>query len=305
MNIFVARELVNMKVGLVTYTPEKVEGFDLHVYYAKWVDGSVFPAASEMQNDVTCFCDAKAVRENPSIVAISKNGLALRKNRKANLAFDFVCPTNPEYQAKVLNYVDELGKEKIQGVTLNLYHFPEEEFCVCPRCVDLWRQSGLNWTEWRTQTITKFVGEAKRRVKGTFAVEMFPDPVLARERFGIDFNQIAAYVDYFHVPLSARDYTTMYWVDLLTRDFIKILKKPVVLELSAEMLNDEKADALLKTMAYVSRHDLKGILLLVHNSENAKQICRFAVKNSEFREWLKKYEFTEMSRIVENWATIY
>ena len=305
MNIFVARELVNMKVGLVTYTPEKVEGFDLHVYYAKWADGSVFPAANEMQNDVTCFCDAKAIREDPSIVAISKNGLALRKNRKANLAFDFVCPTNPEYQAKVLNYVDELGKEKIQGVTLNLYHFPEEEFCVCPRCVDLWRQSGLNWTEWRAQTITKFVGEAKRRVKGTFAVEMFPDPVLARERFGIDFNQIAEYVDYFHVPLSARDYTTMYWVDLLTRDFIKILKKPVVLELSAEMPNDEKAEALLKTMAYVSRRDLQGILLLVHNSENARQICRFAVKNSEFREWLKKYEFTEMSQIVENWATIY
>ena len=294
-----------MKIGLVTYTPERVEGYDPHVYYAKWVDGSVFPAAREMQNDITCFCDAKAIRENPTLVAVSKNGLALRKNKKANLAFDFVCPTNPEYQAKVLDYVDELGKEKIQGVTLNLYHFPEEEFCVCPRCVELWRRSGLNWTEWRAQTITRFVGEAKRRVKGTFAVEMFPDPVLARERFGIDFNQIAAYVDYFHVPLSARDYTTMYWVDLLTRDFIKILKKPVVLELSAEMPNDEKADALLKTIAYVSRRDLQGILLLVHNSENARQICRFAVKNSEFREWLKKYEFTEMSQIVENWATIY
>jgi hypothetical protein len=294
-----------MKVGILTYTPEKVEGFDLHVYYAKWADGSVFPPAREMQNDITCFCDAKAIRENPTLVAVSKNGLALRKNKKANWAFDFVCLTNPEYQAKVLDYVDELGKEKIQGVTLNLYHFPEEEFCVCPRCVELWRRSGVNWTEWRAQTITRFVGEAKRRVKGTFAVEMFPDPVLAKERFGIDFNQIAAYVDYFHVPLSARDYTTMYWVDLLTRDFIKILKKPVVLELSAEMPNDEKADALLKTIAYVSRRDLQGILLLVHNSENARQICRFAVKNSEFREWLKKYEFTEMSRIVENWATIY
>jgi len=305
VNIFVARKLRNMKVGLVTYTPEKVEGFDLHVYYAKWADGSTFPAASEMQNDVTCFCDAKAIREDPSIVAVSKNGPALRKNRRVNLPFDFVCPTNPEYQAKVLDYIEGLCKEKVEGVTLNLYHFPEEEFCVCPRCVELWRQSGLNWTQWKTQTITEFIREAKERVKCGFAVEIWPDPVLAKERFGLDFDQIAEYVDYFHVPLSARDYTTMYWVDLLTRDFIKTLKKPVVLELSAEMPNDEKAEALLKTMAYVSRHDLKGILLLVHNSENARQICRFAVKNSEFREWLKKYEFTEMSRIVENWATIY
>ena len=294
-----------MKIGLVTYTPERVEGYDPHVYYAKWVDGSVFPPAREMQNDITCFCDAKAIRENPTLVALSKNGLALRKNKKANLAFDFVCPTNPEYQAKVLDYVDELGKEKIQGVTLNLYHFPEEEFCVCPRCVELWRRSGLNWTEWRAQTITKFIGEAKRRVKGTFAVEMFPDPVLAKERFGIDFNQIAAYVDYFHVPLSARDYTTNYWVDLLTRDFIKTLRKPVVVELSAEMLNDEKSEALLKTMAYISRYNLEAILLLVHDAENARQVARYAVNNADFREWLKKYEFTEMNQIVDDWAKVY
>jgi hypothetical protein len=294
-----------MKVGLVTYTPEKVEGFDLHVYYSKRADGSVFPAAREMQNDVTCFCDARAIREDPSIVAVSKNGPALRKNRKINLPFDFVCPTNPEYQAKVLDYIEGLGREKIQGVTLNLYHFPEEEFCVCPRCVELRRQSGLNWTEWRAQTVTDFLKEAKSLVKGAFAVEMFPDPVLAKERFGIDFGRIAELVDYFHVPLSSRDYLTNYWVDLLARDFVKVLKKPVVVELSAEMLTDEKTDALLKTVAYLSRHNLMGVLLLVHDSENARQVCRYAVNNSDFHEWLRKFEFTEMTRIVNDWAKLY
>jgi hypothetical protein len=294
-----------MKVGLVTYTPEKVEGFDLHVYYAKWADGSAFPAARNMQNDVTCFCDAKAIRDDPSIVAVSKNGPALRRNRKINVPFDFVCPTNPEYRAKVLDYIEGLSKEPIQGVTLNLYHFPEEEFCVCPRCVEMWRQSGLNWTERRAQTITDFLKEAKSLVKGAFAVEMFPDPVLAKERFGIDFERIADLVDYFHVPLSSRDYLTNYWADLLARDFLKILRKPVVVELSAEMLTDEKTDALLKTMAYLSRHSLMEMLLLVHDSENARQVCRYAVNNSAFREWLKKYEFTEMSRILDDWAKLY
>jgi len=291
-----------MKMGLVTYAPEKVEGFDLHVYYSKWADGSVFPAAKNMQNDVTCFCDAKAIREDPSLVAISKNGPALRKNRKINVPFDYVCPTNPKYRARVFEYIKELDRENIQGVTLNLYHFPDEEFCVCPRCVELWRQSGLNWTEWRAQTITNFLKEAKSLFHGTFAVEMFPDPVIAKERFGIDFESIAPLVEYFHVPLSSRDYFTNYWVDLLTRDFLKILKKPVVVELSAEMLTAEKADALLKTVAYLSRHDLMGVLLLVHDSENAKQVCRFAVNNGAFREWLKKFEFTEMTRIVDEWA---
>ena len=294
-----------MKIGLVTYSPEKVEGFDLHVYYSKWADGSAFPAARNMQNDVTCFCDAKAIREDPSLVAVSKNGPALRRNRKINVPFDFVCPTNPEYRTKVLNYIEGLSKEKIQGVTLNLYHFPEEEFCVCPRCVELWRRSGLNWTEWRAQTITKFLKEAKSLVKGTFAVEMYPDPVLAKERFGIDFGRIAELVDYFHVPLSSRDYFTNYWVDLLARDFLKILKKPVVVELSAEMLTDEKTEALLKIVAYLSRHNLMGVLLLVHDSENAKQVCRYAVNNGEFREWLRKYEFAEMTRIVDEWAKLY
>lgn len=294
-----------MKIGLVTYTPEQVEGFDLHVYYSKWADGQVFPAAKNMQNDVTVFCDAKAIREDPSIVALSNGGPALRRNRKSNLAFDFVCPTYPQYRAKVLDYIESLSKEKIVGVTLNLYHFPDQEYCVCPRCSEERKKSGLDWTEWRAQTVTEFVREAKAKVKGTFAVEIYPDPVLAKERFGLDLNAIGELVDYFHVPLSSRDYLTNYWVDLITRDFVATLKKPVVVELSAEMPADEKLDALLKTVAYISRHKLDAVLLLVHNSENARQIAKFAVQNSDFREWLDKYEFTEMKRIVDNWAKIY
>ena len=294
-----------MKIGLVTYTPEKVEGFDLHVYCSKSADGQAHTAAEDMQNDVTCFCDAKAIREDPSIVAMSKSGPALRKNRRFNLPFDYVCPTNQQYQSKIFEYINALNRNHIRGVTLNLYHFPEEEFCVCPRCVHHWQQSGLNWTQWRSSVVTKFIGDARKNVTGEFAVEMFPDPLLAKERFGIDFELIANIVDYFHVPLSARDYLTNYWVDLLTRDFLKTLKKPVVVELSAEMLNDEKTGALLKTMAYLSRHDLKGLLLLVHDSENARQVCRHAVENTEYREWIEKFGFENMSHIVDYWATIY
>ncbi len=294
-----------MQIGLVTYKPEKVEGYNLHVYYSKWADGQAFPAAEGMQNDVTVFCDAKAIRENPSRVAMSNTGPALRKNRRSNLAFDFVCPTEPEYRAGVLDYIEGLSKENILGVTLNLYHFPDQEYCVCPRCVGHWKQSGLNWTQWRAQTVTKFVAEAKARVKGTFAVEIYPDPVLAKERFGLDLNAIGDLVDYFHVPLSSRDYFTNYWAVTLARDFAASLKKPVVIELSAEMPTDEKLDALLKTVAYVSRHKVDAVLLLVHDSENARQVCRFAVQNRDFRSWLVKYDFAEMSRIVDDWAKIY
>ena len=296
---------MGMKIGLVTYKPEHVEGYDLHVYYSKWADGQVFPAATGMQNDVTVFCDAKSIREDPSIVSISEGGPALRRNRKSNLAFDFVCPTHPGYRQKVYDYLDSLSKQDIIGVTLNLYHFADQEYCTCPRCTEQRQKRGLNWTEWRAQTVTAFLKEAKTHCKGTFAVEMYPDPVLAKERFGLDFKAIAELVDYFHVPLSSRDYFTNYWVDTIVRDFVATLKKPVVVELSAEMPTDEKLDALLKTVAYISRHNLEAVLLLVHDSENAREIARFAVHNSDFREWIERYEFTKMQRIVDCWAKIY
>jgi hypothetical protein len=294
-----------MQIGLVTYKSEKVEGYDLHVYYSKSADGQAFPAAKDMQNDVTVFCDAKAIREDPSLVAMSNMGPALRKNKRSNLAFDFVCPTHPDYKTKTLNYIENLSKENIMGVTLNLYHFPDQDYCVCPRCVELWKQSGLNWTQWRAQTVTQFLREAKAKVKGIFAVEIYPDPVLAKERYGLDLEAIAGLVDYFHVPLSSRDYLTNYWTIMLARDFAASLKKPVIVELSAEMPTDEKLEALLKTVAYVSRHKVDAVLLLVHDSENARQVCRFAVQNRDLRDWLEKYDFGEMSRIVDGWAKLY
>ncbi len=294
-----------MKIGLVTYKPECVEGFDPVVYYSKWVDGQAFPAAIGLQNDVSVFCDAKAIREDPTLVSVSKIGPALRRNRKSNLVFDYVCPTNPVYRAKVYDYLDNICKRDIAGVTLNLYHFADQEYCTCARCTGLYNKSGLDWIEWRAKTITDFLKEAKTHTKGTFAVEMFPDPVLAKERFGLDFDAMGELVDYFHVPLSSRDYFTNYWVDTITRDFVATLKKPVVVELSAELPTDEKMDALLRTIAYISRHDLMAVLLLVHDSENARQVAKYAVHNQELREWFTQNNFEKILKIVDEWAKLY
>ena len=294
-----------MKIGLVTYKPEHVEGFDPHVYFCKWVDGQSFPAAKGMQNDVTVFCDAKSLREDPSLVSVSKLGPALRRNKKSNLVFDFVCPTHPGYRAKIFRYLDDVCKEDIAGITLNLYHFADQEYCTCPRCTEQQQKSGLSPIEWRAKTITAFLKEAKAHTKGPFAVEMFPDPVLAKQRFGIDFDAIAELVDYFHVPLSSRDYFTSYWVDTIVRDFVAILKKPIVVELSAELPTDDKLDALLRAIAYLSRHNIEAVLLLVHDSENARQVARYAVQNTDFRQWLEVNEFTKMQKIVDAWAKLY
>ena len=79
----------------------------------------------------------------------------------------------------------------------------------------------------------------------------------------------------------------------------------MVVELSGEMLTTEKTDALLKTIAYLSRHNLIGVLLLVHDSESARQIAKYAVHNPEFKEWLDNNEFFEMQEIMKRWSKVY
>ena len=293
-----------MKIGTVIYEPATVEGFDFSFYYVKRADGAVGKPAKDMFNDITCFADAKTIRERPELVAISKNGAATRTNKFFNLPWDFVCPTNEEYRAYLLRFIENTSKEDVKGVVLNLYHFPEEGFCACERCLKQQRESGLNGIEWRAQVVTDFVGSAKELVTQSFAIEIWPDPVLAKERFGLDFDALAKYVDFFHVPLSSQNYLTMYWVDTLTRGFKKLLKKPLYIELSAEVLGEIETKALLRTMAYVSRHDVDAILLLVHTAKQAEEICRKAVQDINFRNWLDKFGFGTMAKIVERWEKI-
>jgi hypothetical protein len=294
-----------LKIGTVIYEPISVEGFDISVYYSKRVDGLLGKPAKDMYNDITCFVDAKSIRQKPELVALSHNGPATRTNKTFSLPWDFVCPTNEEYQTQVLNFIEDTAKEAVKGVILNLYHFPEEGFCTCDRCSKKQRESGLDWLDWRAWTVTDFIKRAKKLVKQPFGIEIWPDPILAKERFGLDFNALADYVDFFHVPLSAHNYMTMYWVDTLTRDFKKMLEKPIFIELSAEISRPLETKALLRTVAYISSHDVEAVLLLVHDAERAKEICKTAVNDSNYRSWLEKFGFENMNKIIEKWEKIY
>jgi hypothetical protein len=294
-----------LKIGTVIYEPTIVDGFDMNVYYSKRVDGVLGKPEKGMYNDITCFVDAKAIREKPELVAVSPNGPATRTNKAYTLPWDFLCPTNEKYRTHVLNFIKETAKEDVEGVTLNLFHFPEEGFCTCPRCQRLHKESGLDWLDWRAQTVTDFLKQARRLVTKRFGIEIWPDPVLARERFGLDFDAIAEYVDFFHVPLSAHNYVTLYWADTLTRDFVKMLKKPVFIELSAEIPREVETRAMLRAVAYISRLNVEAILLLVHDAERAKDICKTAVNDSNYRGWLEKFGFENMNKIIDRWEKIY
>ena len=294
-----------MKIGSLVYEPKAVKGFDLMVYYLKHTDGTVGAPAKDMYNDISCFADARTAREKPEWVAVSETGAALRKNKILNLPWDYLCPTNEQYQSHVLNLITQITEEDVKGIILNLYHFPEEGFCTCKRCTKLWKQSGLDWFEWRSKIVTDFVKRAKQLTKRIFAVEIWPDPVLAKERFGLDFNALARYIDFFHVPLSAHNYLSSFWFDTLARDFRKILRKPVYIELIAETHSKLETEVLFKTMAYVSRHNIEAILLLTHTAHKIEEICKEVVRNVELRAWLQDCGSKTILDIIERWEKIY
>jgi hypothetical protein len=97
----------------------------------------------------------------------------------------------------------------------------------------------------------------------------------------------------------------MYWADTLTRDFLKLLKKPMFVELSAEISRPIETKALLRTVAYLSKYNLEAILLLVHDAERAKAICKTAINDTNYRKWLDEFGFDDMKKILEKWENIY
>ena len=92
-----------MKIGTVIYEPTIVDGFDISVYYSKRVDGVLGKPAKSMYNDITCFVDAKSIRERPELVALSENGPAKRTNKAYTLPWILCAPqtknTDPKFSA--------------------------------------------------------------------------------------------------------------------------------------------------------------------------------------------------------------
>ncbi len=104
-----------MKIGLVTYKPEHVEGFDLTFTTANGLMGKLFqpPQACKTTSpsSATQKPSAKTQPSSPHQKAVPRYG----ETAKSNLPFDFVCPTHQGYRAKVYAYLDSYRKQDIDG----------------------------------------------------------------------------------------------------------------------------------------------------------------------------------------------
>jgi hypothetical protein len=298
-----------LKFGMFIYEPTPVEGFDLQVYRLKSERGIVGTPNPEMTTNIACFGDNNIASKHPDWVQMSKDGPALRTNKKYNFRWDIVCNHEKQMVDRMLDMIEDTA-EKTKGITLSSMHYADHGFCTCPRCKEAYEKSGLDWLEWRAQTVTDFIKSAKERVKNKpFYVGLLPDPVNAYERFGFDFDALAEYADAFIVPHWSRSYATPWYFETMARAFKKVLKKPVYPGLYIRGPGDdpnevEKPAQIIKTACRIARTGVDGLIFLAGNATIMKDFQKAAVANVKLREELEGYGGKPVLDLIDRWESI-
>jgi hypothetical protein len=297
-----------LKFGIFIYEPKTVEGFDFQFYRIKSESGIIGTPNEKMYTNVACFGDNYTVSQHPDWVSISKDGPALRTNKKYNFRWDILCPTNKEYLSYILNLIGDVS-QKSQGVSVSSIHFADHGFCICKRCVAEQKKSGLDWYEWRKQVVTAFIKNARQRVKKTFFVGLLPDPVMSYQRFGIDFDSLAKYAEAFVVPHFSKGYPTPWYFETSARAFKNLLKKPVYINLYVHGPGDKPNEVptvreLLTTSVRVARTGVDGIIYLTETAERIKAFQKAAVEDVKLREELEDYGSKPVLDLIDKWEKI-
>ncbi|MCS7096722.1 MAG: hypothetical protein RMK50_06650 [Nitrososphaerota archaeon] len=299
-----------MKFAVFLYHPEPAEGFDINFYRIKPESGTVGKPTPHMYTNIACFGDNQKASEHPEWIAVSKDGPATRLNKKYNFRWDILCMTNPELVEETLNFIEENARVS-PGISLSSMHFADHGFCICPRCMDLWRKSGLSWTEWRAQVVTDFVKKARDRVgsKPLF-INILPDPVLGKERFGYNYDEIANYADAFVVPMFSRSYITSWYFETLARAFKRILKKPVFVNLYVYGPGENPqtvptVEQILTVSCRIARTGVDGIIYLAENAWRIRDFQRAAVQNKKLLEELEGSGGEEVVERVRVWESLF
>jgi hypothetical protein len=295
-----------LKFGVFLYQPEPVEGVDYNFYRLKSESGIVGKPNPKMYTNIACFGDNYMAAKRPDWVSISKDGPSLRTNKKYNLRWDVVCMTNPEAREYNLKIIAESAKVT-PGISISSQHFAERDFCVCPRCVEQWRQSGLSWVEWRAKTVTEFLKEVKDVVKNKpLFVNCLPDPLLGKMRFGYDFEAMAQYADYFVIPMFSKSYPTPWYWETIARGYKSFLKKPVFVNFYVRGPNETWETVaphrqIMTVATRAARTGIDGIIFLAEKAQWIQEFQKKAVADKEWRKELEGYGGDEVLELFNRW----
>jgi hypothetical protein len=300
-----------MKFGTYTFQPQKAQGFDFHVWRVKPETGIRLQPAQDMYSNIAVFADNVAVRNHPDWISQSPLGPAKMGNNNYNIYWDVVCATQPEHRAEQLNYIADVDRHSL-GVWLNSQYFADHGHCICARCNELWKKSGLSWLEWRRKEVTEYIAQIREKVKKELVLCIQPDPVSSYERYGVDFDDFAKYADAFNVVMFSKNYATPWYWEMLARGFKKLLKKPFYISFYVFGPGDNPKDVpsaseLLTVSVRCARAGADGFLYLTDNASQIRDFQKVAVEKVELRERLRSYggqPVQEFLDFVASWQKI-
>jgi hypothetical protein len=299
-----------VKFGVFLYQPEPVEGVDYNFYRLKSESGIVGKANPKMYTNIAVFGDNNMAAKRPDWVSISAHGPALRTNKYYSLRWDIVCMTNPEAREYNLKIIADAAA-KTPGISISSQHFAERDFCVCPRCVELWRQSGLSWIEWRAKTVTEFLKEVRDTVPGDkpLFVNCLPDPLLGKMRFGYDFEAMAQYADYFVIPMFSKAYPTPWYWETIARGYKSFLKKPVFVNFYVRGPNETWETVapyrqIMTVAVRAARTGIDGIIFLAEKAQWIQEFQKKVVADKEWRKELEGYGGDEVLELFNRWEKL-
>jgi hypothetical protein len=301
----------NLKFGSFVFQPEKAEGFDFHLLRVKPETGIRLTPQLDMHSNLAIFADNVAVGNHPDWISQSPLGPAKMGNNNYNIYWNVVCATQPQHRAEQLDYIEDVDKHS-QSIWLNSQYFADHGHCICPRCNQLWKKSGLSWHEWRRKEITNYMAQIRERVKKDLVMSIQPDPVSSLERYGVDFDDFAKYADAFNVVMFSKNYATPWYWEMISRGFKKLLKKPFYISLYVYGPGDNPNDVpsaseLLTVSVRCARAGIDGILYLTGGASQILDFQKAAVNNVELRERLRTYggqPVQEYLDFVKGWEKI-
>jgi len=299
-----------LKSGVFLYQPEPVEGVDINFYRQKSESGIVGKANPKMYTNIAVFGDNNMAAKRPDWISVSSFGPALRTNKRFNLRWDVVCMTNPEAREYNLKIIAESTK-LTPGISISSQHFADQHFCTCPRCIEQQRKSGLKWVDWRAKTVTDFLAEVKEIVSGKpLYVNILPDPLMGKERFGYDFDAMAQYADYFVIPMFSKSYPTPWYWETIARGFKSQLKKPMFVNFYVRGPNETwdtvaTTKQIMTVATRVARQGVDGIIFLAEKAEYIQKFQKEAAADKETREFLKDHGGDDVLELFRDWEKLY
>lgn len=289
-----------MKIGVLLDEPRIIPGFDYVFFEVKPSSGRVLKPLPKAWNVVNCFADNTISQNKPDLVATRKGEKAIRGTPRRFL-WDWICPTRVEYREYCMKIIREVARESVAGIRLDSVCFPREGYCDCPVCVEDQGNSGQDLVEWRAHQIESFIHEVRDNVQCGLGLTLEPDPCYGKERFGLDIDRIARYVDFVSTPLYM-DYSIVYWLDILANCFKRKTSKPYFIELYASHPRAPMKH-LVSALAVAATY-ADCIVLSTYEAWIAESLQRELVKNNEFWEFFKERECVAMIDVLNHWSKL-